>query len=157
MFAVDVESVRWYNPCIFVLFEHLDGFHFFRPCLQDIILDLLVNFLLSFAGTGLESISELILLFDLFWPKRRVNLQLVFILHWENFGVCRIVEWILWCNPFAGSAQIFQFSKFAVFLVFERGDFQEFFHCFLHEVVQPCCHELCNLLHFSHLRFAHGH
>lgn len=85
--CADEDSVRGGPDRVSFLTENLNGLDLLRPGLQYIVLDLLINLLLTFTGTLLKRSSQFLLTFHFLGPKIGVKLKFMFVEENAYFGV----------------------------------------------------------------------
>lgn len=108
-----------------------------RSGLQDIVLNLFIDFLLSLIGFGFQVVAEFVFLLNLFDPQIAVDIVFVLIGEGVNLGVGLKVELLNVLDSVVLLREITQLvPQFLVFFVFEAGDIVHLFQGYLQELVQ---------------------
>jgi hypothetical protein len=118
-----------------------------RSGLQDIVLNLFIDFLLSLIGFGFQVVAEFVFLLNLFDPQIAVDIVFVLIGEGVNLGVGLKVELLNVLDSVVLLREITQLvPQFLVFFVFEAGDIVHLLQGYLQELVQFSSQEIAYFL-----------
>jgi hypothetical protein len=118
-----------------------------RSGLQDIVLNLFIDFLLSLIGFGFQVVAEFVFLLNLFDPQIAVDIVFVLIGEGVNLGVGLKVELLNVLDSVVLLREITQLvPQFLVLFVFEAGDIVHLLQGYLQELVQFGSQEIAYFL-----------